>query len=346
MVFHLGALLYLNERGWLPKLDRISSVSGGSITAAALGLHWKDLTFDPAGVATNFGDAVIAPVRRLASKTIDAGAIIKGILLPGSISDRITSAYRQALFGDATLQDLPDRPRFVINATSVQSGVLVRFSKPFIWDYRVGKIANPRRSLAEAVTASSAFPPVLSPVTIDVSMETFEPNTGDDLQFPPYTKTIVATDGGVYDNLGLQTAWNSFSCILVSDAGGKTQAEPDPHADWARHALRINYIIDNQVRSLRKVNLINAFTTKVREGTYWGIRTDISKYAAPSKLPCPEPKTLKLAETPTRLAAMPQILQEQLINWGYAVCDAAMRTHVDATLEAPVAFPYPSSGVG
>jgi hypothetical protein len=138
----------------------------------------------------------ITPVRKVASKTIDAGAIIKGILLPGSISDRITAAYRQALFGDATLQDLPDRPRFVINATSVQSGALVRFSKPYSWDCRVGKITNPRRLLAESVTASSGFPPVLSPVTIDVSMETFEPNAGDDLQFPPYTKTIVATDGG------------------------------------------------------------------------------------------------------------------------------------------------------
>jgi NTE family protein len=340
MIFHLGALLYLNEHGWLPKLDRISSVSGGSITAGTLGLNWRRLTFNASGVATNFADVVIVPVRKLASKTIDVGAIIKGILLPGSISDRIKSAYCDVLFGDATLQDLPDRPRFVINATSVQSAALVRFSKPFIWDYRVGKIANPRRSVAEAVTASSAFPPVLSPVTIDVSNETFEANTGEDLQFAPYTKTIVATDGGVYDNMGLETAKN-FSYLLVSDAGGKTQPEPDPKSDWARHALRINDLIDNQVRSLRKRDLIRCFTKKEREGVYWGIRTDISNYAAPSKLPCPEQRTLKLAETPTRLAAMPDALQERLINWGYAVCDAAMRTHVDPAIAPPTAFPYP-----
>ena len=39
------------------------------------------------------------------------------------------------------LQDLPDDasgPRFVINATSVQTGALFRFSKPYIADYRVG----------------------------------------------------------------------------------------------------------------------------------------------------------------------------------------------------------------
>src|ERR1035437_6460162 len=37
MLFHLGALWRLNELGYLPKLNRISSVSGGSITAGVLG---------------------------------------------------------------------------------------------------------------------------------------------------------------------------------------------------------------------------------------------------------------------------------------------------------------------
>jgi NTE family protein len=44
-----------------------------------------------------------------------------------------------------------------------------------------------------------------------------------------------------------------------------------------------------------------------------------------------------------RLDAM---VQERLINWGYAVCDAAMRRWVDTTLSAPTGLPYPASGVG
>jgi NTE family protein len=35
---------------------------------------------------------------------------------------------------------------------------------------------------------------------------------------------------------------------------------------------------------------------------------------------------------------MPRKLQEQLINWGYAVCDAALRKHMGAA--APKGFPY------
>src|SRR6267378_4024917 len=43
MLFHLGALWRLNQFGYLTKLTRISSVSGGSITAGVLGLKWSKL---------------------------------------------------------------------------------------------------------------------------------------------------------------------------------------------------------------------------------------------------------------------------------------------------------------
>src|SRR6266496_649074 len=110
MLFHLGALWRLNEIGYLPKLARISSVSGGSITAGVLGLKWSRLAFDAQGVSGVFDGEVVQPIRALASKTIDEGAILGGILLPGTISDKVTEAYRKHLFGTATLQDLPADP--------------------------------------------------------------------------------------------------------------------------------------------------------------------------------------------------------------------------------------------
>ena len=54
MIFHVGALYRLNEVGLLGKLSRISSVSGGSITAGFLGLVWDKLEFDKADKAANF----------------------------------------------------------------------------------------------------------------------------------------------------------------------------------------------------------------------------------------------------------------------------------------------------
>jgi NTE family protein len=345
MVFHLGALWRLYEAGLLGGVKRISSVSGGSITAGVLGLKWNKLSFDPARLQQDFVNEVVTPVRALAGETIDAEAIILGLALPGRISDRVEAAYQHHLFGKATLQDLPDAPRFVINSTNVQSGALWRFMKPYMRDYRVGEVKRPSIALSKAVAASSAFPPVLSPVEMRLDPASFTPNSGLDLQFPPYTSRVILTDGGVYDNLGLETAWKRYDTILVSDAGAKVNPEGEPKSDWARHAYRILNLVDNQVRSLRKRQVIESFQSGERKGAYWGIRTDIADYHLADPLPCPHARTLALAETPTRLKRLDDRLQEQLINWGYAVTDAALRKHVDPSLARPSDLPYPTAAV-
>ncbi|HYX04969.1 MAG TPA: patatin-like phospholipase family protein, partial [Reyranella sp.] len=45
MLFHTGVLIRLNELGLLKQVSRVSSVSGGSISAAYLGLVWKKLVW-------------------------------------------------------------------------------------------------------------------------------------------------------------------------------------------------------------------------------------------------------------------------------------------------------------
>jgi NTE family protein len=348
MLFHLGALWRLNELGYLLKLNRISSVSGGSITAGVLALKWVRLAFDQSGVGARFGAEVVTPVRDLADHTLDAEEIIKGIVLPGSIADHVAGAYRDHLFGDATLQDLPPEPRFVINATNVQSGVLWRFMRPYMRDYRVGEVQNPTIPLAVAVAASSAFPPFLSPLTLHLDPASFSPPAGgaEDLHREPFMREVVLTDGGVYDNLGLEVVWKRYRTVLVSDAGGKMQPEEEPSHDWVRHSLRVLDVVDNQVRALRKQQVVGSFVAQARQGAYWGVRTDISHYQLPDALDCPVEQTLALANTATRLAKLEPVVQERLINWGYAVCDAAMRKHIDPGLPKPGGFPYPNSAVG
>jgi NTE family protein len=348
MLFHAGALWRLNQIGYLRKLNRISSVSGGSITAGVLGAHWAQLAFDTNGVAADFGNQLVEPIRALAGKTIDVGAVLSGFLPGITASSRVVAAYRKHLFGRRTLQDLPDwqdGPQFVINATNVQSGVLWRFAKPYIRDWRVGKIEKPLTELAVAVAASSAFPPVLSPVRLHFNDGDFVPGTGKNLQRPPFTTEVALADGGVYDNMGLETA-KSFETILVSDAGKAMKFQEKPRTDWLLHTVRVLEVIQNQVHALRTRDLIAGFRTKQRQGAYWGIGTDIADYKVADGLPCPRSKTLVLAAWPTRLAAVPKEIQERLINWGFAVCDAAVRAYFDPNLPKPAGFPYPDQGVG
>ncbi len=343
MVFHLGSLWRLYEAGVLGSVERISSVSGGSITSAVLGLNWRKLSFNPARVRDDFVPSVVTPIRKLASKTIDANSVIGGIFLPGDVADKVAAGYRKHLFALATLQDLPDQPRFVINATNVQSGALWRFSKPYMRDWRVGEVKNPTVELAVAVAASSAFPPVLSPLTLSLDPDDFTPGSGKDLQREPYTSELVLTDGGVYDNLGLETV-KRFKTVLVSDAGGKLQPEEEPKSDWARHSYRALNIIDDQVRNLRKRALIADYVSGDRDGAYWGIRSNIAKYKLSATLPAPFDRTTELANTPTRLKRLDGGTQERLINWGYAVTDAALRRHLDESLPQG-SFPYPASAI-
>lgn len=365
MLFHVGALWRLNELGYLKGLTRVSSVSGGSITAAVLGHRWKQLQFSPgpAPVASNFEDVLVAPIRALAGRTIDVPAVLMGLLLPGTtINKRLTAAYEDHLFHSAKLRDLPtdvEGPRFVLNATNLQSGVLWRFSRPFMADYRVGLIEEPEFPLALAVAASSAFPPVLAPARLRLQEDQFVPESGEDLQEPPYTTHPVLADGGVYDNLGLETAWKSCKTVLVSDGGGAMAADPGrlgPLAswrwrDWGTQTARVLNVIDNQVRSLRKREIVSGYlepdaSPQHRLGTYWGIRSDIRDYHLETSLPVARKVATELANVPTRLKRLDAKTQEMLINWGYAISDTAMRKWVEKGKVAAPRFPYPAHPLG
>lgn len=374
MLFHVGALLRLNDAGVLGHVKRVSSVSGGSLTAAVLGMNWTKMGFsDGTAPAAAVERELVRPIRNLADRTIDIRSVIVGPLLPGvTIADRVASAYAKHLFRDKTLQNLPDDdagegPRFVINATNVQTGALWRFSRPYMGDYKVGLWMNPTVLLASAAAASSAFPPVLSPFLLELDAPPAPTPPGEAVppyRMPPYTTRAVLTDGGVYDNLGLETAFKRHTTILVSDGGMKLGPEPEPHEDWGLHSKRILDLVDNQVRSLRKRQLIQAFTgDHQRSGTYWGITSELRRYCLKDASGQPDDPfgylrsdrpawkdTADLAATPTRLAAIDSWRQEALINWGYVICDAALRTHAKLDLKQQYnisvrparELPYPS----
>lgn len=191
----------------------------------------------------------------------------------------------------------------------------------------------------------------LSPLALRFKSSDYTPHSGSSLQREPFTTRPVLTDGGVYDNLGLETAWKRYRTILVSDAGGKMGPDERPKTDWFRHPIRIFALVDSQVRSLRKQQVIDSYqlprdgSPSWRDGAYWGIRTNILDYKLADSLLCPHSRTMQLAGLPTRLAAIDAATQERLVNWGYAVCDTAMRKYVVQPPTPTPAFPYRASGV-
>ena len=166
------------------------------------------------------------------------------------------------------------------------------------------------------------------------------PNDKPELHHEPYTREAVLSDGGVYDNLGLEGVSGKKGMLLVSDGGGRLKPAKRPHRDWPLQMLRVLHVIDSQVRALRASELIEDFQRRKaageRGGTLWTIRTPVSEYSAPARLPVSATETKDLAEIKTRLAKLSRPDQERLVNWGYAACDAAMRSYVE---EGPPAHP-------
>ena len=335
-LFHLGSLTRLNELGWLRKLDIVTSVSGGSIASGALAARWNSLTWDGTGVATNFRNAIELPLREFCSHTIDVSAGLIGALSPFStIPEEVAEAYDKHLYGGVTLQQLPPAepgktPRFVFYATSLQSGASVRISRKYLADYKVGMIDAPDLPLSKVVGASSAFPPVLSPVEFRFKdLSVWKMVDGAFLHDrAEFKKRLVLTDGGVYDNLGLEAIWDRCKRVLVSDAGAPMSPEENPATDPIGQMGRVRDILVEQTRALRKRKLVEDFERKIRQGTYWGITTQIADYELPDPLTNDSAKTAALHRIRTRLNKFSSEEQGQLINWGYALSDAAMRKWV------------------
>ena len=363
MLFHVGVLWRLNNAQILGRINFFSSVSGGSITAGVLGCQWDALGLSAAvpGVpADQFIKRVVKPLREFASRTIDIPAGVKGLLFSGGAAKFVARAYDKWLFHGATLRDLPKgerQPRFIINASNLMSAALWRFSQPYMADWRVGRVEEPEILLAAAVAASSAFPPFLSPMLLPLPAGKMQSQPGGDLHYPPYTEWALLTDGGVYDNLGLESVYKRCRLLLVSDAGQKIAPEKSPYWNWLCHLLRVMNLMDDQVRSQRKRNLMAAYLRpglEGRTGAYWSIRSTFAELAHGEPLADPlgvadfDPRPL--AEVRTRLGRIKPRRQERLINWGYAVCDAALRRWTreelaaeGIKLENPPGLPYPAS---
>jgi NTE family protein len=356
-LFHLGSLWRLNELGWLKRLAEVTSVSGGSIPAAYLGLRWKHLKFEDNGVASNFPNDIVTPVRALCSKTIDVHSLLAGLCDPFHRSiEYVAYHYRTELFGKKTLQDLPsdnEGPRFTIYATNLMTGASIRFSRPYLAEYHLGYVPLPHIPLATAVAASCAIPPIMRPLVIKFKAgvwkdwEDMDDNSKIDIN--KLRSVLLNTDGGVYDNLGLERVWHRYETVLSSDAGAPFTIEKQTF--WLNfvHIMSGKRAIDiamEQNRALRKRWLMNDFINNITNGTYWGIATEIGNYELERYGHAPplvkdNDTTRKICQIRTRLNRFTAEEQERLINWGYALTDAAMRRHVLEQEPTPGRLPYP-----
>lgn len=344
-LFHLGTLIRLNELGLLTGAERISSVSGGSILTGMLAAVWPRLKIENGRIA-NFHDEIALPIRAFCSRSIDMFAFGFGALLPGvTVADMLARAYDD-MYRGATLQDMPDKPQFVFNATNLQTGRLVRLQKSRLADYTIGEIPHPSVAIAIAVAASSAFPPILSPVTLKLDPAAWRKRDGAIHHGDPrYTRELSLTDGGAYDNLGLETV-DDFRTVVVSDAGAPFSVEPEAGTAMPKQLMRVLDIATDQARGLRKRMLHATREGTERKYAYAGIDGDPAEYTAAQKLSANSSIIASLAKMRTRLDPFSEEEQGRLINWGWHMTDLAVRSHVQTDAPVPDAWLVPEWALG
>jgi NTE family protein len=366
-LFSLGSLIRLNELGLLQKMNRITGVSGGAITLGQLASSWSQLKFSEHGVALNFDDIVSLPLRSFCAKSLDVKAGLKGLLAPfHTIGDEIAKGYDHGLFHGKKLDEIPTGkgiPEFVFYATSYETGSSVRITSEELYDYKLGSCVPAGMTIAQAVGASSAFPPIFSPVKINASRWQWrETDYSRDYQLKHYRKKLVLCDGGLYDNLGIEAIWKKnpenkdhFDRVFVCDAGAPLSIGFDSKPgflngairslgvkrNWVSQLSRMSDIMIEQQRALRKRALIDNFIAGDYTGTYWGIASRLQSYDNHSAIAVDALVTAALAQVPTRLKAFDPGTRGRLVNWGYAIASAAIHKHIKPDFEPDPALPLP-----
>ena len=338
MLFHAGAIFRMNELGLLKTLSRVSSVSGGSMTAAALALAYPKFQYDAKGCVTNLTATFLKPVLDQAADSIDVSSAFGGLNPFSSAAREAGESYDRNITKGVKLAQVTANPTFVFNATSLMTGVVMRFRSDYVADYHIGTLKGLDIPLSQVVAASAGFPPVLSPTVIDLSSATGDPATKGPLARLPFTRTAVLTDGGVYDNMGTETVWKRCRKILVSNAGKPFGFEDDPHHNWLQQSLRVIDIVMDQAEDLRERILVHAYEIGARHGAMWGLTSGLNQPAArPAML---TPAEFDAAQAiPTRLTKFSKSDQALLLKAGYAHTTSRIRKYFTPATGGPADIP-------
>ena len=338
-LFHLGTTWRLNELGLLPRLDTISSVSGGSILSGLMAVRWSRLSFDEE-VATNFYEIVVEPIWKFCNRNVDVLAAVSNVLPRVNL---LSFQYERGLVGKHTLQDIPDSPEFVFNAAHLDTGRNWTFSKSRMRTYRLGSVERPEVRLSDVIAASSSFPLFFAPVVITVDPKDFQRTQFADLfDRTDLKKSVSLADGGLYDNLGIH-AIRDFGTLLVSDASSPLEARRrvGPIGRFLQRTKRPIDIAVEQSRALRRQDLVGQLEDGEKRGALWTIRTPPARYPLESPFVVREEWVSRIGAMRTRLNPFSDEEKATLINWGYVQCDLAIRSYYEGDASEPQDLPFP-----
>lgn len=258
MAFHLGCLRAMNDLRLLERVGVISTISGGSIIGAYYA-YTPDKPFSEfeedirrflrKGFHRAIGRELMNPLKLLyglssftKSRFAEAVAIFTGNAPRFVRTFSRTDLLRHVLDRDVYRGLALTAPRrhgmeVVIGACELRHGTAFRFGNRVSGDWRRGTLISNDVDLSFAVAASAAYP-ILLPV-LDRTWNFVKDNVEKEHR-------VCLTDGGVYDNLGIQVlepgrdptvSLHCFPCeyLVVCNAGhGQHSGDKIPLGSYRR----------------------------------------------------------------------------------------------------------------
>ncbi|SFU94608.1 MULTISPECIES: patatin-like phospholipase family protein [unclassified Methylobacterium] len=352
--FHAGVLKRLAEEGLLERVTHVSTVSGGSLLVSAL-VSFNEHAW-PGSAA--YLERTYPALRNLLT-TVDLFTV-RAIGWRGLFRfNRRILTHRASVLADllaerwgvtGRVRDLPEKPAWLINTTSLHSGKCWRFSAREMGDWVFGRHYAPDIRLADAAAASAAVPYVLGALWVDLPKEGWfqtDPATRKPLKrTQPDVDRIGLWDGGVYENLGLEAIYkpgiapDPAAFVICSDASGPVPAygSASPLAIFRGRLAgpRLFDIASDQIRALRSRMFMRDVDAKVVTGALFKMGVsirDVDIKEGRSRDEREYDAFLNDAEVraalghPTDLKAMTPAAFERIARHGFEVADTVLTTH-------------------
>lgn len=225
ITFHSGVLKYLAEMNLLERVKVISSVSGGSIFTGLVyclnGGKWP--------TSEEYLQNVFPEIRDITCNISISKFWTEHLLNPfywAYLLKRdviLAVALERQWKISGMLKDLPNTPKWLINAAIAKNGDKWVFNREFMGSDAIGYVKSPEFRISEAIAASAAYPGIVGPYQLETSKYIWHeknPYKYDDCSnkiINPENDIYYFYDGGLFDNLGCDSLFEEFGDKLLDD---------------------------------------------------------------------------------------------------------------------------------
>lgn len=290
-IFHLGLFKWLAENGLLEEVKRVSSVSGASLCVGLIYAH-NDLTWPSSKI---FLSAVLPSIERvILTNDIQTSAVLRLIRSPyyWNKKPNVIAKQLEHQWGiHGSLANLSGDVAWYTNCTTYETGKRFRFCREDMGDYKIGYVEHPDIPLSHVMAASAGFPVLIGPYCLSTSGYKWRHSQYSGADYSVPDKVIHLWDGGVYDNLGLESIFkpgdagtlkDGLDYMIVSNASASI-GPYRRHAGFTYSNLkRLLDISMDQVTSLRN-RMVMDFIIRTNQGMYLKIGNSAEKITSASK---------------------------------------------------------------